>query len=230
MAERDAGVAPPSHGGVGYLGLIRCPAMWGLFISQGCLVYTVYLYMSWLPNYLQTARHLSMVGSGFYTAIPFFVAAIVNILVNWCGDRLMNAEAVRSGNRRYLVGLCLLLTAVGLLIPLVQSLVGVITLVTIAVSFANVGPAANGALVADLLRSPPDAGRAFAFLVLGGNTFGLLAPIVTGYLIEATKSFDSAFIAAGTLALIGAVAALGLSRGPIGELPHGGLTRATLAD
>jgi MFS family permease len=60
FAERDAGVEPPSHGGVGYLGLIRCPAMWGLFVSQGCLVYSVYLYMTWLPNYLQTARGLSL--------------------------------------------------------------------------------------------------------------------------------------------------------------------------
>ncbi len=94
LAGRDAGMAPPSHDGVGYLGLVRCPTMWGLFISQGCLVYTVYLYMSWLPNYLQTARHLSMVGSGIYTAIPFFVASAVNIVANWCGDRLMSAEAV----------------------------------------------------------------------------------------------------------------------------------------
>jgi NAD(P)-dependent dehydrogenase (short-subunit alcohol dehydrogenase family) len=29
FAERDAGIEPPSHAGVGYLGLIRCPAMWG---------------------------------------------------------------------------------------------------------------------------------------------------------------------------------------------------------
>ncbi|MGA8755397.1 MAG: MFS transporter, partial [Stellaceae bacterium] len=29
LAERDAGVAPPVHGGVGYLGLIRTPTMWG---------------------------------------------------------------------------------------------------------------------------------------------------------------------------------------------------------
>ncbi len=217
VAGRDAGVAPPSHGGVGYLGLIRCPAMWGLFISQGCLVYTVYLYMSWLPNYLQTARHVSMLGSGLYTSIPFLVASIVNIVANWAGDKLMTADAVRGGNRRYLVALCLLLTAVGLAIPLVQSLTAVITLVTIAVSFANVGPAANGALVGDLLRSPADAGRAFAFLVLGGNTFGLLAPIVTGYVVAATGSFNSAFAVAGVLALVGAVAALTLSRGTLGE-------------
>jgi ACS family glucarate transporter-like MFS transporter len=81
-----------------------------------------------------------------------------------------------------------------------------------------------------LLRSPADAGRAFAFLVLGGNTFGLLAPIVTGYLVAATKSFDSAFIAAGVLALVGAAAVLGLARGAIGEVPAAAPARPGLAD
>jgi len=229
LAGRDAGIEPPSHGGVGYLGLARCPAMWGLFISQGCLVYTAYLYISWLPNYLQTARHVSILGSGFYTAIPFLVASAVNIVANWIGDRLMSAEAVRAGNRRYLVALCLILTASGLLIPLVQSLAAVITLITIVVSAAHVGPAANGALVGDLLESPSDAGRATAFLVLGGNSFGLLAPIVTGYVVAATGSFDAAFVAAGALALIGAVAALALARGTLGAPAGSAPARARLA-
>ena len=73
-------------------------------------------------------------------------------------------------------------------------------------------------MTSDLLRSPSDAGRAFAFVVLGGNTFGLLAPIVTGYLVQATANFSSAFIAAALLALFGAVVTLVLSRGTIGEL------------
>jgi MFS family permease len=230
LAERTAGIAPPSHGGVGYLGLIRCPAMWGLFISQGCLVYTGYLYISWLPNYLQTARHLSMLNSGIYTAIPFLVAMAVGIAANWAGDRLLTADAVRSGKRRYLVAISLLFMAAGLLIPFAQSLAAVITLITITVSSAHVGPAANGALVSDLLRSPGDAGRAFAFLVLGGNTFGLLAPIVTGYVVSATGSFDMAFIVAGALALVGAVSAVVLARGTLGEQIRPSRARASLAD
>jgi MFS family permease len=230
LAERDAGVEPPSHGGVGYLGLIRSPAMWGLFISQGCLVYSVYLYMTWLPNYLQTARGLSLVGSGLFTSIPFFVASIVNIIVNWFGDRALSAEGVRRGKRRYLVALCLLLTAAGVAIPLARSLTAVVILVSIAASFGSVGPAANGALVSDLLRSPADAGRAFAFLVLGGNSFGLVAPIVTGYLVQKTGSFDSAFVSAGALALIGATAIMALARTPIGEAPPAAFVRPRLAD
>jgi MFS family permease len=219
LAERDAGLEPPGHDGVGYLALLRCPAMWGLFISQGCLVYSLYLYLSWLPTYLQTARHLSVVESGLYTSIPFFIATAVNVIANWAGDRLLSAEAVRRGMRRYLVALCLVLTAAGMLIPYVESLAAIIVLISVTVSFANTGPAANATLTSDLLRSPSDAGRAFAFLVLGGNLFGMLAPIVTGYLVEASGSFSSAFIAGGVLALIGAAVTIVLSRGAIGEAP-----------
>jgi MFS family permease len=219
LAERGGGLAEvPDQGGIGYLGLIRCPAMWGLFISQGCMVYTVYLYLSWLPNYLQTQRHMSVMGSGLYTALPFLIASVVNIVANWIGDKALSLDAVHAGKRRYLVAICLILTASGLLIPYVESLTAMIVLVTFAVSFANCGPATNGALTNDLLRSPADAGRALAFLVLGGNSFGLCAPIVTGYLVEATGSFNSAFIAAGVIALVGAVAALTLSRGTLGEV------------
>jgi MFS family permease len=218
LAEREAGLEVPEHGGVGYGALFRCPAMWGLFVSQGCLVYSLYLYLSWLPNYLQTSRNLSVVESGFYTSIPFFIATVVNIIVNWLGDVLMSADSVRAGVRRYLVALCLLFTAAGLIIPYVESLPAVVVLVSVAVSFANAGPAANATLTSDLLRSPADAGRAFAILVLGGNLFGLIAPVATGYIVAASGSFSSAFIAAGLLALVGAVVTLTLSRGTIGEV------------
>jgi dipeptide/tripeptide permease len=123
--------------------------------------------------------------------------------------------------RRYLVALCLFLAAAGLVIPYVQSLTAVIIPVSITVSFANTGPATNATLTSDLLRSPADAGRAFAFLVLGGNVFGLLAPIVTGYLVAASGSFSSAFIAAGVLARIGGTVTLVLPRGAIGEVSLG---------
>ena len=61
---------------IGYRGLIRSPSMWGLAISQGCAVYSLYLYMSWLPNYLQTARGVSIVKSGLFTSVPFLMGAL----------------------------------------------------------------------------------------------------------------------------------------------------------
>ena len=78
--------------------------------------------------------------------------------------------------------------------------------------------ATNAALTIDLEQSPADAGRAFAFSVLGGNVSGLLAPIVTGYLVATAGSFVSALLLAGVLALVGAALSFGLTRFPIGQM------------
>lgn len=218
LAERHAGEPPAAQGGLGYRGLIRSPSMWGLAISQGCAVYSLYLYLSWLPNYLQTARGVSIVTSGLFTAIPFLVGALLIVLTNWIGDAILTADTVRSGRRRIVVAACLVLAAAGMAIPYVQSLSLVVVLTILPVGFSNTATATNAALTSDLLRSPADAGRAFAFLVLGGNFFGLLAPIVTGYIVQATGSFASAFTLAGMLALGGAAVSLALTRHTLGEV------------
>jgi MFS family permease len=199
LAERHEGEPASSGGGVGYRGLLRSPSMWGLAISQGCAVYSVYLYLSWLPNYLQTVRGLSIVNSGLFTSVPFLIGGVVIILTNWIGDRMLTPQTMRNGARRLVVVTCLLLCSVGL------------------VSFGGTATATNAALANDLLRSQADSGRAFAFMVLGGNVFGLLAPIVTGYIVQITGSFSSAFVLAGGLSLIGAVVSFTLTRHTLGE-------------
>jgi ACS family glucarate transporter-like MFS transporter len=217
LAERHAGESTMAHGGIGYLGLIRSPSMWGLAISQGCGVYTVYLYLSWLPNYLQTARHLSLVQSGLFTSVPFFVGAAVIVLTNWIGDRILTPHTMHNGGRRIVVVACLLLSALGMGIPFVDSLPLLVILTIFPVSFGGTATATNAALCNDLLRSQADSGRAFAFMVLGGNVFGLLAPIVTGYIVQATGSFAAAFMLAGALSLVGALVSLTLTRHTLGE-------------
>ncbi|MEA2772131.1 MAG: hypothetical protein QOD93_5093 [Acetobacteraceae bacterium] len=64
---------------------------------------------------------------------------------------------------------------------------------------------------------PRDVGVATAFMVLGGNSFGVIAPIVTGYVVAITGSYNMAFVIAGVLLVIGAVSTLTLARRPIGE-------------
>ena len=217
LAERHGGDVPATHDEVGYRGLLRSPSMWGLAISQGCAVYSVYLYLSWLPNYLQTARGLSLVSSGLFTSVPFLVGAALIVLINWIGDRMLTPDTMRRGTRRLVVVACLVLCSLGLAIPFVDSLTLVVILTIFPVSFGNTATATNAALTNDLLRSQADSGRAFAFMVLGGNIFGLLAPIVTGYIVQATGSFSSAFMLAGAIALIGAVLSFTLTRHTLGE-------------
>ena len=169
--------------------------MWGLAISQGTAVYSVYLYLSWLPNYLQTARGLSLVNSGLFTSVPFFVGAAIIIATNWFGDRILTPQTMREGARRNVVVACLLLCSLGIFIPLVDSLTLVVILTIFPVSFGNTATATNAALCNDLLRSQADSGRAFAFMVLGGA--GISFSLTRRTLGEETPAAASVARAAG---------------------------------
>lgn len=76
----------------------------------------------------------------------------------------------------------------------------------------------NFSLVNDLLRNPEDAGKAMSILIVGGNAFGIAAPIVTGHVIGATGNYSWAFGIAGALLVSGALILLTMTRRPI-ELP-----------
>jgi hypothetical protein len=73
------------------------------------------------------------------------------------------------------------------------------------------------ALLSDLLDSPADIGVATAALIFGGNVSGILAPIVTGYVIAATGNYNWAFAIAGVLLVVGCASCLFLARGVIGS-------------
>ena len=71
------------------------------------------------------------------------------------------------------------------------------------------------ALKVDLIEDPKIAWTVFGVVVLGGNLFGLLAPILTGYIVRATGSFNGAFAVSGALSLIGASISFLFTRRPI---------------
>ena len=218
VAERDgARAADGTAVSIGYRGLLASPTMWGLAVTQGCLTYTAYFFLTWLPGYMQLAHHMSIMGSGVYTALPYGMAIVLCIGLSHFSDRVLDTASLRSGKRRYAVALGSLAMATTLLTPFVESMGAIVVLLTIALTFSGAAQSWNFALVNDLLRTPADTGRAFAFVTLGGNSFGIMAPIVTGYLVSATGSFTIPFIVCGVLALLGAVLAVTAIRGPIGE-------------
>lgn len=59
-------------------------------------------------------------------------------------------------------------------------------LVTVSLTGTSAATGLNSALLTDLLPSASHAGTATGILVVGGNAFGMLAPIVTGYVIAGT--------------------------------------------
>jgi MFS family permease len=195
--------------------LLKCRSIWGTFVTQGCAVYTVYLFLTWLPTYLQATRNLTILKSGFYTAVPYAVAVPGTIFIGWLSDRLLRGGPVESGRRRTLVAIMMLCSSGILLTPWITDTT--MLLAVFSISLTSIGSAVglNIALLNDLLRNPSNIGRANGILVTGGNLVGLAAPIVTGYVVSGTGNYDYAFLVAGALLLVGASACLLFTRDPI---------------
>lgn len=203
--SRTAGSGVPSGG---LAALLRLRSTWGMALTQGCAVYAQYLFLTWLPSYLQAAKGLNVQSAGLYTAIPYAASVLLAIGACHISDRLLAPERIASGQRRRMVALMLLCSSVVLLTPAFDSMWMVTVLVALSLSGISSAISLNFALATDLLQRAEDVGKVAGVLVFGGNFFGILAPIVTGYVIAATGSYNGAFVIAGILLIGGAAASL----------------------
>ena len=205
------------------------PTLWGIALTQGCNVYSQYLFLTWLPSYLQTSRGLNIITTGIYVAIPYGIAVGLSVLTGRTSDRLLRGD-VGGGRRRYMIACGLMLAAVIMVAPLVSSVWLILGLITLSLAGLASASSLNFALLNDLLPNPRDVGVATGFMVLGGNSFGVIAPIVTGYVIAISGSYNTAFVIAGGLLVVGAVSILTLTRRPIGERIASGVLPAGVVD
>lgn len=196
--------------------LLKTPTLWGLALAQGCNVYTQYLFLTWLPSYLQDARHLTIAKSGLFTAIPYAVAVVLCIGIGKLSDQyLKKGSGAASGKRRNVIALTMMIASCILLIPFAEGITQLVVIFSLTLAGIASTTSLNFTLLNDMLPSSGDVGRAMAFVVVGGNIFGMLAPVVTGYVISATGSYNWAFGIAGGLLVTGALVILSMTRKPM---------------
>ena len=201
--------------------LLRSTSMWGLALTQGCAGYTLYLFMTWLPTYLADSRGFDVMRSGAFAAVPYAAAVPLGLLLGLVSDRLLRRSDTRRGDRRLIIAASLLVSSVILLTPFVTNTALILLMFSISLACVSTAMGMNIALTNDLLVDGSQAGAATSLLIFGGNSFGIVAPIATGYLVGSAVGFSGAFVVAGVLLLGGVLTALLMTRSPIGSTPVG---------
>lgn len=215
LANRGSGVTQQLEKPMGILRLLRTRAIWGLMLTQGTAVYTSYLFLSFLPLYLQSERGLAILSSGWVTGLIYAIAAVGSIAAAIISDRLLRKTDVSRGGRRKVIAVILLLALPLVALPWVTNIGLIIVLVSWVLILDTAAITLNWALASDLITDKASSARAFALVAVGGNVFGLLAPIVTGYLVDATGNYTAPFIVAAVLLLVGASATMFLANRPM---------------
>jgi nitrate/nitrite transporter NarK len=88
-------------------------------------------------------------------------------------------------------------------VPFAESLATMEVLVIASIMFATAANTLNYALAGDLIHDKNSAGAVFGLLVLGGNSFGFIAPILTGFIIAQTHQYTLSFALAAALLVAG---------------------------
>ncbi len=218
LAERNgtgvaASKAPPPPSSLGYL--LSQRSVWGLVSTQACLVYTAYLFLTWLPTYLQSTRELSTMNTGYLTAIPYLCTVVLGVTIARISDRVLTSQDIQAGRRRNFIAAMAVLAMTILLAPVVDGLWQLLCVLTLVLTGATTGSGLNFTLASDLLRNPRDVSRVVAITSFGGNFFGLISPIITGYVVAGTGGYTWAFRIAAALLFCGCLATLSLTRRPI---------------
>jgi ACS family D-galactonate transporter-like MFS transporter len=177
--------------------------VWGLTIGFAAYGYSFYLLLTWLPGYLVKTYHMDIIKSGGYAMVPWIVAAIADLIVGgWLVDYLIKRgnEPTRVRKTIIVIGMLMGLTIIGAVTTTNPNVA--IFWITIALTgLACTAPI--GWSIPSLIAPKGSVGSIGGIMNFFNNVMGILAPIVTGYIVGATNSFTNAFITAAIVLLIG---------------------------
>ena len=180
-------------------------ALWGGGLGHFAGNYTLYFVISWLPLFLVKSRGFSMAEMATLSGAIYVTYAISGWIVGWGTDRWIAAGASASRARKTMLVVGSLVAATGLAIcATVQGPVAIASLFVVGASFGFTSP--NIFAVGQTLAGPRAAGTWIGAQNGLGNIAGIVAPLLTGYIVDRTGLFDWAFAAAGFTAVLGAIA------------------------
>jgi MFS family permease len=195
----------PTSGSVGgtLLYLLRQTKVWGLTIGFAAYGYSFYLLLTWLPGYLVKTFNMPILSSGVYTAIPWLVAAVADLLVGgFLVDALIRRglDATRVRKTILVAGMLLGLSIFGATTTHDPNVA--ITYITIALAGLAVS-APIGWSIPALIAPRGAVGSVGSIMNFANNIMSILAPIVAGYVVTATGSFNNVFLIAAAVLIVG---------------------------
>jgi sugar phosphate permease len=186
-------------------GLFKYRTTWGMLFGFMGVIYMVWLYLTWLPAYLEHERHLSIARTGWVVTIPYIFGTLGMLSSGYIADGLMRRGMAPIRSRKWPI--CAgLIGAACFTIPAAYtpSTVTAIVYISLAMAFINMASGGAWALVSVAVprRLVASLGSMQNF---GGYLGGSLAPFITGVVVDRTHSFINALLISAAVAFIAAL-------------------------
>jgi MFS family permease len=197
--EPVSGETPPSFGQI-----LRRRALWGASLGHFASNYTYYFIVSWLPFYLVKSRGFSMGSMVAIASWAYLLNAASALAMGWAADRWIRAgrsptivyKGIMTAN--HVAGITCMAGMV--LLPAAGSVASLFLFELIS------GCSYPGLFaIPQIIAGPQATGRWVGVQNAAGNVAGLVAPAITGVLVDQTGLFDVAFGLAAAVNVLGLV-------------------------
>ncbi len=183
--------------------MLRLQCAWGSFLGHFCGNYFYYFLLTWLPTYLVQEEHLSIGAMSRLTSAVFFLIACSTLVAGFLSDRLIAGGASPTIVRRSVTSGGLVLASCLIPFSLVHGNPA-LALGLLALACTGQGAyASNHWAITQTLAGPVMAGRWSSLQNGIANFSGIVAPWLTGLIVQTQGSARLAFTVTGVVALIG---------------------------
>ena len=213
-AEEPADVIDPRGNAHGLGFYLRQPIILVTAFAFFCYNYILFFFLSWFPAYLVQAHGLDIKAMSITTMIPWIVGFVGLALGGWISDKIFNITGKLLLSRK--IVLVVSLTAAAICVALagtIKEVNSAVIMMSISIFFLYITGAIYWAIVQDVVHKSR-VGSISGFIHLIGSLSGVIGPVVTGFIVQHSGKFDSAFILAGAVAGVGALLVLLVIREP----------------
>ncbi|MFM2476417.1 MFS transporter [Celerinatantimonas sp. MCCC 1A17872] len=200
-----------------WLGLFKYRSVWGMILGFSGVNYTAWLYLSWLPGYLQSARGLSLSSTGMIAGIPFLCGSIGMLVNGFLSDKLAQKGYSLIKTRKSFICLGLVISAFfTLLVVQAQTTALAVTFISLALFFIHFAGTSAWGLVQVMTPSKMVASVS-SIQNFGSFIFASIAPVLTGWVVDTTHSFNLALVICSCVTFAGALCYFFVVKNPISE-------------
>jgi sugar phosphate permease len=180
--------------------LLRSPNMWTICLMYFCYVYTLWIFLTWMPSYLVESRGFSLLKGGVLAGLPLLAGSVTNTLGGWISDRMVARRGLRVGRR--VPAILGFIAAVIFILPgaLAKNAYVALACLTLCAAGLEFTTGVSWAVAIDV--GEEYAGTVSAMMNMCGNLGGALSPLIFGMLVQRTGHWELPFLVASVLCLI----------------------------
>lgn len=170
------------------------------------LLYPLYIFVSWMPSYFTNVMHVSPAGLSVAAGVPWIGGFLGYFLGGFISDLFFkrSKNGLRARKTTTIVPLLLAVVALSV-IPSIHSVTAAVVLFTLALFALSMGTQSLWAMIHEVTPIIY-MGTVGGFIHFLANMSGVIAPALTGYVVEHTASgYASAFWIAAGIGVCGAL-------------------------